>query len=70
METYRKKGGINMAVNVSERKPSFGNRRSHSLRATRHKQKLNLQTVRLEDGSKVRMTTKEIKTQRKNVKAA
>ena len=36
-----------MAVNVSERKPSFGNRRSHSLRATRHKQKLNLQTVRL-----------------------
>ncbi|CDE08987.1 MAG TPA: 50S ribosomal protein L28 [Candidatus Faecenecus gallistercoris] len=59
-----------MAVNVSERKPSFGNRRSHSLRATRHKQKLNLQTVRLEDGSKVRMTTKEIKTQRKNVKAA
>ena len=59
-----------MAVNVSERKPSFGNRRSHSLRATRHKQKLNLQTVRLEDGRKVRMTTKEIKTQRKNVKAA
>ena len=58
-----------MAVNVSERKPSFGNRRSHSLRATRHKQKLNLQTVRLEDGSKVRMTTKEIKTQRKNVKS-
>lgn len=31
--------------------PMFGNRRSHSMRATRHKFKPNLQTVRVFDGS-------------------
>ena len=62
--------GMSRVCAVSGKKALSGNKRSHSLRATRHKQKLNLQTVRLEDGSKVRMTTKEIKTQRKNVKAA
>ena len=37
--------------------PMFGNRRSHSLRATRHKFKPNLQRVRvLEGGSFVRKT--------------
>lgn len=59
-----------MAVKVTNRKPSFGNRRSHSLRATRHKQGLNLQVVRLEDGTKVRMTTREMRTLRKAEKAA
>ena len=48
-----------MAVKVTGRKPSFGNRRSHSLRATRHKQGLNLQVVRLEDGTRVRLTTRK-----------
>ena len=57
-----------MAVNVSGRKPSFGNRRSHSMRATRHKQNLNLQTIKLEDGTKVRLTTREIRTLRKDQK--
>ena len=55
-----------MAVNVSGRKPSFGNRRSHSMRATRHKQNLNLQTVQLEDGTKVRLSAREIRTLRKD----
>ena len=59
-----------MATNISNRTGNVKNLRSHSLRANKKRQKLNLQTVRLEDGSKVRMTTKEIKTQRKNVKAA
>lgn len=59
-----------MAVKVTSRKPSFGNRRSHSLRATRHKQNLNLQVVRLEDGTKVRMTTREKRTLKKSEKAA
>jgi len=37
--------------------PMFGNRRSHSLRATRHKFKPNLQRVRvLESGQLVRKT--------------
>jgi large subunit ribosomal protein L28 len=43
----------------------FGNRRSHSMRATRHKFKPNLQTVRVQDGETyVRKTlcTKCIKT--------
>ncbi len=57
-----------MAVNVSGRKPSFGNRRSHSMRATRHKQNLNLQTIKLEDGTKVRLSTREIRTLRKDQK--
>ncbi len=59
-----------MAVKVTGRKPSFGNRRSHSLRATRHKQGLNLQVVRLEDGTRVRLTTRELKTLRKDQKTA
>jgi large subunit ribosomal protein L28 len=45
--------------------PMFGNRRSHSMRATRHKFKPNLQTVRVQDGETyVRKTlcTKCIKT--------
>ncbi len=54
-----------MAVKATTRRPSFGNLRSHSVRATRHKQKLNLQVVRLEDGSKVRLTTREMRTLRK-----
>lgn len=57
-----------MAVNVSGRKPSFGNRRSHSMRATRHKQNLNLQTIKLEDGTKVRLSAREIRTLRKDQK--
>ena len=54
-----------MAVKVTSRKPSFGNARSHSNRATRKCQGLNLQVVRLEDGTKVRMTTREIRTMKK-----
>ncbi len=57
-----------MAVKVTGRRPSFGNLRSHSLRATRHKQNLNLQVVRLEDGTKVRLTTREMRTLRKSEK--
>ncbi len=48
--------------------PMFGNRRSHSMRATRHKFKPNLQTVRVpENGVLVRKTlcTKCIKTMAK-----
>ena len=51
-----------MAVNVTGRKPMFGNRRSHAINATRHKQKLNLQVVTLEDGTKIRMTAREKRT--------
>ena len=59
-----------MAKKATEKKPLFGNRRSHSLRATRHAQKPNLQQVTLEDGTKVRMTAREKKTLLKDEKIA
>ena len=42
-----------MAKKISSKKSLFGNRRSHSLRATRHAQKPNFQKVTLENGEKV-----------------
>ena len=59
-----------MAVKNTNKKPMFGNRRSHALNATKHTQKLNLQNVTLEDGSKVKMTTREAKKYRKDIKEA
>lgn len=54
-----------MANKLTSKKPLFGNRRSHSLRATRHAQKPNLQQIRLEDGTKVVMSARELRTLRK-----
>lgn len=54
-----------MAKKETSKKPLFGNRRSHSCRATRHAQKPNLQQVTLSDGSKVRMTSRELRTLKK-----
>lgn len=54
-----------MANKVTGRKALFGNRRSHSLRATRHAQKINLQKMTLEDGTKVVLSAREIRTLRK-----
>ena len=59
-----------MAVKSTEKKPLFGNRRSHSCRATRHAQKVNLQLVTLADGTKVRMSAREKRTLNKTEKAA
>ena len=59
-----------MAIKATNKKPMFGNRRSHALNATRHMQKLNLQNVTLEDGTKVKMTTREAKKFRKDIKEA
>lgn len=55
-----------MAKKLTEKKPLFGNRRSHSLRATRHAQKPNLQKVTLTDGSKVVLSARELRTLKKN----
>lgn len=54
-----------MAKKVSTKKALFGNRRSHSLRATRHAQKPNFQKVTLDNGEKVVMTARELRTLRK-----
>ncbi len=60
------KGGNEMAVKVTNKKPLFGNKRSHALNATRKKQGVNLQTVRLEDGTRIRMSARELRTTRKD----
>ena len=54
-----------MAKKVTAKKPLTGNRRSHSNRATKHAQKLNFQTMTLEDGTRIRTTTREMRTLRK-----
>ncbi len=59
-----------MAIKVTGKKPLFGNRRSHSCKATRHAQKPNVQTVTLENGLKVRISARELRTLKKNDKLA
>ena len=59
-----------MAVNVSERKGNVKNQRSHALNATKKRQNINLQVYRGEDGKKVRLSAKEIRTLKKNEKTA
>ena len=55
-----------MAVNITTRKDL----RSHALNATKKRQNLNLQVYRLEDGTKVRLSAKEIRTLKKQEMAA
>ena len=57
-----------MAIKVTNRKPLKGNDRSHALNTSKRARKLNLQVVRLEDGTKVRMTTREKRTLNKQNK--
>ena len=57
-----------MAVKATNKKPLAGNRRSHSCRATKHMQKVNLQKVTLSDGSVVRMSAREKRTLNKSEK--
>ncbi len=54
-----------MAKKITSRTQLSGNRRSHSLRATKHAQKTNVQIMTLEDGTKIRTTTREMRTLRK-----
>ena len=59
-----------MAVNITTRKNNVKNLRSHALNATKKRQNLNLQVYRLEDGTKVRLSAKEIRTLKKQEMAA
>ena len=54
-----------MAKNVSKRNNMSAQNRPFSLKATKKTQKLNLQPIEV-DGKKVRLSTKEIKTIKKN----
>lgn len=51
-----------MATKVTSKKPLSGNRRSHSCRATKHMQKVNLVTVTTADGKKIRTSAREKRT--------
>lgn len=59
-----------MAVNITKRQDNVKNIRSHALNATKKRQNLNLQVYRLEDGTKVRLSAKEIRTLKKKDIAA
>lgn len=59
-----------MAKKITSKKPLFGNRRSHSLRATKHAQKPNLQKVTLDNGEKIIMSARELRTLNKMTKVA
>ena len=50
-----------MAKKATEKKQLAGNRRSHSLRATKHSQKPNLQVVNI-NGKRVRISAREKRT--------
>ncbi len=51
-----------MAIKKTSKKPLAGNRRSHSCRATKHQQKVNLVTVTSADGTKFRTSAREKRT--------
>ena len=57
-----------MATKVTSKTALHGNRRSHSCRATKHAQKVNLQVMTLEDGTKVRISAREKRTLNKSEK--
>ena len=54
-----------MATKITAKKPLTGNKRSHSLRATKRSQKVNLQSLTLADGTKIRTSAREMRTLRK-----
>lgn len=59
-----------MAVKLTNKKPLFGNRRSHALNATRHAQKPNLQKVTFDNGQSILMSARELRTLKKVDKKA
>ena len=60
-----KKEDLIMAKNLSNRSANIKNIRSKSLRATKKEQRLNLQVVTLDNGTKARLSTKEARTLKK-----
>ncbi len=55
-----------MAKNLSCKTPNSANNRSHACNKSKRQQKPNLQVIRLEDGTRVRISAKEKKTSMKN----
>ncbi len=59
-----------MAKKETIKKPLKGNDRSHALNTSKRARKLNLQVFTKEDGTKCRLTAREIRALRKKEKAA
>lgn len=55
-----------MAIRLTEKKPLFGNTKSHSNRKTKHAQKINIQKV-VVDGKSVLTTVREAKKIKKSI---
>ena len=51
-----------MAKKLTSKTPLFGNRRSHACNATKHAQKPNLQQITLDNGKKIRISARELRT--------
>ncbi len=54
-----------MAIKITDKKPLFGNKRSHACNATRHAQKPNLQKITLADGTSIKISARELRTLKK-----
>ncbi len=54
-----------MAKKCTDKKPLFGNKRSHSCRATKHAQKPNLQKITDGNGNSIRVSSRELRTLKK-----
>ncbi len=53
-----------MAKNNTDKKPLFGNKRSHALNTTKMRQRLNIQKATV-DGSTIKTTVREAKKAKK-----
>ena len=54
-----------MAIKLTDKKPLFGNKRSHACNATIHEQKPNLQKITLADGTSIKISARELRTLKK-----
>lgn len=57
-----------MAKKLTEKKPLFGNLRSHACNTSKHAQKPNLKKITLDNGEQVILSTREIRTLKKESK--
>lgn len=53
-----------MAIKITNKKTNFANNRPNCLKATKHPQKVNLQTVTV-DGIKIKTSAREARTLKK-----
>ena len=57
-----------MATKVTSKKTNIANNRPNCLKVTKKPQKVNLQTVTLADGTKIKTSAREARTMKKNSK--